>query len=722
LSLPESRYAPLNLSPQRQRQKTLETIVAILLELAEQHPVLLIIEDLHWTDPTTLELLNLVLDQTPTASLLVLLTCRPTFQPSWHHRSYITEMTLNRLSQPQIERMVERVTGGKTLPTAVLQQIIAKTDGVPLFVEEITKATLESGSLKEIDEHYELTGSLSTFAVPATLQDSLMARLDRLVTAKAVAQYAAVLGRQFPYDLLYTVSQLDEATLQRELGRLVESEIVYQRGLPPQATYVFKHALIQDAAYQSLLKSTRQLYHQRIAQVLEAQYPEIAETQPELLAHHYTEAGLHKQALAYWQQAGQRAITRSAHVEAIEHLTTGLALLTGELPETQERAQYELQILTLLGPVLMATKGYGSAEVIHTYNRARELCQQCADTPQTLAVFLELSRLEFVRAQYRPSLELSQQCLRMAQRQHEPMFLTGAHVRLGAAFSLLGDLSAARTHLEQALNLYHAQSPRSAGATQDPGVACLSFLAWTLVPLGYLDHALACMHQALTLAHARSHPFSLAFATSHTAFIHQLRREVQAAQEQAEVAIRITTEQSFPLLLGYATLFRGWALAEQGESVEGITQICQGLTRYRSTGQENFTTYYLAILVEAYGKHGQVDNALCTLDEAFALVEANNERYYAAELHRLKGELLLRQSSRSQPEAETCFQHAISIAQSQQAKSFELRATTNLAKLWQQQGKRQEAHDLLAPIYHWFTEGFETADLKDAKVLLDELA
>src|SRR5437870_1015903 len=317
LTLPEHHYPSLNLSPQRQRQKTLETIVALLLEQSEHHPVLFILEDLHWTDPSTLELLNLMLDQTPTASLLTVLTCRPTFQPSWTHRSYLTEVSVTRLAQPQVARMVERVVGEKTLPAEVLQQIIAKTDGVPLFVEEMTKAILESGHLKEVDEHYELTGSFSTFAIPATLQDSLMARLDRLVTAKAVAQYAAVIGRQFAYDLLSTVSQLDDTTLQRELGRLVEAEIVYQRGVLPQATYTFKHALIRDAAYESLLKSTRQQYHQRIAQVLEVQFPETAETQPELVAHHYTEAGLTEKAVPYWHHAGQRAIERSAHVEAI---------------------------------------------------------------------------------------------------------------------------------------------------------------------------------------------------------------------------------------------------------------------------------------------------------------------------------------------------------------------------------------------------------------------
>src|SRR5262245_11412724 len=284
---------------------TLNTINAILLELAERQPVLFILEDLHWTDPTTLEFMNLLIDQTPTASILVLLTCRPHFQPAWHHHSYLTEITVNRLSHAQVEQIVTGMTDAIALPAEMLQQIIAKTDGVPLFVEEFTKSLLESGQLRAVDGHYELTGSLRTLTIPATLQDSLMARLDRLMTGKVIAQLGAAIGRQFSYALLQAVSQLDEVMLQHELGRLVEAEIVYQRGLPPQAYYFFKHSLIQDAAYESLLKSTRQQYHQRIAQVLEEQFPETAETQPELLAQHYTEAGLTEKAIHYWHQAGQ---------------------------------------------------------------------------------------------------------------------------------------------------------------------------------------------------------------------------------------------------------------------------------------------------------------------------------------------------------------------------------------------------------------------------------
>ena len=429
--IPENPYPPLNLSPQRQRQKTLETIVAILLELAERQPVLLIIEDLHWTDPSTLELLNLVLDQTPTASVLVLLTCRPTFQPSWSHRSYLTEITVNRLSQPQIKRMTAHVAGDKPLAQEVCVQIADKTDGVPLFVEEITKAILESGHLKDVDGHYHLTGALPSMAIPTTLQDALMARLDRLVTAKAVAQYAAVIGRQFAYDVLSTVSQLDAATLQRELGRLVEAEIVYQRGVPPQATYTFKHALIQDAAYESLLKRTRQQYHQRIAQVLEAQFPDTALLQPELVAHHYTEAGLSAQAVRYWQQAGQRAVERSAYAEAITHLSKGLEVLK-TLADTPEHLQQELDLQLALGPVLVVIRGPASPAVEQAYARAQELCQQVGETPQHFPVLWGLWRFYNNRAEYQRARALGERLLSLAQQVHDAALLLEAHHALWA--------------------------------------------------------------------------------------------------------------------------------------------------------------------------------------------------------------------------------------------------------------------------------------------------
>jgi class 3 adenylate cyclase len=405
--LPEHHYPPLNLSPQRQRQKTLETIVTLLLEQAEQHPVLFILEDLHWTDPSTLEYIALLLDQTPTASLLVLLTCRPSFQPAWHHRSYLTEMTLNRLSRNQIEQMTTHVAGRKTLPQEVMQQLVERTDGVPLFVEEMTKAILESGYLTETNTHYALTGALSTFAIPVTLQDSLMARLDRLMTGKVIAQLGATIGRQFSYALLQAVSQLDEVMLQHELGRLVEAEIVYQRNVLPQATYTFKHALIQDAAYASLLKSTRQQYHQRIAQVLEAQFPESV-TMPELLAQHYTAAGLTAKAVHYWYHAGQRASERSAHVEAIAHLRQGLALLA-TLPETPERTRREVDMLIALGVSLRATKGSGAPEMQQIYTYARQRCEHLDAPHQLVSILRGLWNYSNVRTEFQTAHTLGEQ-------------------------------------------------------------------------------------------------------------------------------------------------------------------------------------------------------------------------------------------------------------------------------------------------------------------------
>jgi class 3 adenylate cyclase/predicted ATPase len=722
--IPENPYPPLTLSPQRQRQKTLETIVAILLELAERQPVLLIIEDLHWTDPSTLELLNLVLDQTPTASVLVLLTCRPTFQPSWSHRAYLTEITVNRLSQPQIKRMTAHVAGDKPLSQEVCVQIADKTDGVPLFVEEITKAILESGHLKEVDGHYHLTGSLPSMAIPATLQDALMARLDRLVTAKAVAQYAAVIGRQFAYDLLSTVSQLDAATLQRELGRLVEAEIVYQRGVPPQATYTFKHALIQDAAYESLLKSTRQQYHQRIAQVLEAQFPDTALLQPELVAHHYTEAGLSAQAVLYWQKAGQRAVERSAYAEAITHLSKGLEVLK-TLADTPEHLQQELDLQLALGPVLVVIRGPASPAVEQAYARAQELCQQVGETPQHFPVLWGLWRFYNNRAEYQRARALGERLLSLAQQVHDAALLLEAHHALWATLLWSGEFASARAHLEQGSALYDPQQHHAHARLygHDPGVCGLSCAALSLWSLGYPDQTLQSMREALTLAQALAHPPSLAPALDFATMLHQSRREQQATYERAEALMALATAQGFAQHLALATIMRGWVLAAQGQGAEGTAQLRQGLAAYQATGTERRRPYYLALLAEAYGSIGQTAEGLSLLAEALATVDRTGERGWAAELHRLQGELLLAQAGERQrvSEAEACLHQALDVARRQQAKSWELRAAMSLSRLWQQQGKRAEAYELLAPIYGWFTEGFDTADLQEAKALLEAL-
>jgi predicted ATPase len=721
--LPEHHYPPLNLSPQRQRQKTLETIVAILLELAEHQPILFIIEDLHWTDPTTLELLSLILDQTPTASLLVLLTCRPHFQPAWHHRSYLTEITVNRLSHTQVEQIVAGMTDGNTFPQEVLAQIVEKTDGVPLFVEEMTKAILESGQLTAVDGHYELTGSFSTFAIPATLQDSLMARLDRLVTAKAIAQYAAVIGRQLAYALLQAVSQLDNTTLQRELGRLVEAELLFQRGLPPQSIYVFKHALIQDAAYQSLLKSTRQLYHQRIAQVLEKKFPETAEAQPELLAHHYMEAGLTEQSVTYWYKAGQRAIERSAHVEAISHLRQGLELIQ-TLPETPDRVQQEVEMHIALGASLIATKGQAAPEVGETYTYARQLCQHLEDPQRLFPVLRGLWHYYQVHGELQMAYALSEQLLTLAQQVQETAMLIAAHRAVGMTLFYMGAVAAAHRHFAQGMALYDPPLHRASAFLygENAGVICHSFAAWALWYLGHPDQGLTQIDVALPLAQQSVHPFSLAFALLCAAIFHAFRREERYTQEHAETAISLAKDQGFPFWMASGSILDGWALAHQGQVQEGLEQLNQSLMTFHATGAEILRPYFLALLAEAYGMMRQPEVGLAALAKALTLADKTSERWYEPELHRLKGALLLQRSSDNQAEAETCFQQAIRIAQSQQAKSWELRAATSLARLWQQQGKRQEAHDLLAPVYQWFTEGFDTADLQEAKALLDALA
>jgi predicted ATPase len=592
---------------------------------------------------------------------------------------------------------------------------------VPLFVEELVKMILESGLVREQAGRYVLTGPLPPLAIPSTLHDSLMARLDRLATARELVQLSAVLGREFAYDLLQAVSSVDERTLQQGLARLVEAELVYQRGLPPRSRYTFKHALIQDAAYQSLLKSTRQQYHQRIAQALEAQFPDAALLQPELLAHHYTEAGLSVQAVRYWQQAGRRAVERSAHLEAIAHFTKGLEALA-TLPNTPERTQQELGLQITLGPALMAIRGWATPEVEATYTRARALCQQVGETPQLFPALMGIGTFYMASGKLQPARELQEQLLGLARRQQEPALLLHAHLALGATLLWLGELAQARVHLEQGIRLYDqnpSHSPSFVG--DDPGVSGRRLVALALWLLGYPDQALRRSREALILAQELSHPFSLAFALAHAASLHQFRREEQAAQEQAEAAIALAREQGFSRWEAWGTIIEGWVLAKQGQGEEGVAQMRQGLAAWQATGQELGRPTFLVLLAEAYGKLGQSEAGLSMIAEALALMDKSGERGQKAELYRLQGELLLARSAEHHAEVETCFRQALDIARRQQAKSLELRAAMSLACLWQQQSKRAEAHELLAPIYSWFTEGFDTKDLQEAKTLLEAL-
>jgi TOMM system kinase/cyclase fusion protein len=723
LSLPlTADYVPLVLAPEQQKRQTLHALLTILLRIATQQPMLFVMEDLHWVDPTTIEFLTLLVDQGPTARILALWTFRPDFSPPWTGRAHLTQLTLPRLPRQQATEMTRRVAHGKALPAEVVEQVVAKTDGVPLFVEELTKMVLESGLLQERDDRYELTGPLLPLAIPATLHDSLMARLDRLATVKSLAQLGATLGREFSYDLLQAVAPWDEGSLQRGLHQLVEAEFVYQRGLPPQATYLFKHALIQDAAYQSLLRSTRQQYHQRIAQVLEAQFPEAAETQPELLAHHCTEAGLVEPAIPYWQRAGQRALQRWAYMEAIAHLRQGLALLT-TLPETPARRQQELDLQVALGLALVATKGNAVPDAERAYTRARELCQKIGNTPQLFPVLRGLLLYYQARGQTQTAYRLGEQLLSLAQSQPEPAPLLLAHFMLGMVLFLRGESAAAHTHHTQALAVYNPQEHRPLALCYGPdlGVLARSYLAWELWQLGYPDQARHHSQAALTLAHEVSHPQTLAYSLVWSAILHQHRREAPAAHEQAEAATTLATEQGFAYWLARGTVLHGWALAMQGQAEQGIAEMRQGLTADLATGAKVMQPYYLGLLAEAYGEGGHPEEGLPLLAEALAVMDSTELRYYGAELYRLKGALLLRQAVPDASQAEACFHQALDVARAQQARSLELRAAMSLARLWQQQDKHQDARDLIAPVYDWFTEGFDTADLQEAKALLKAL-
>jgi len=724
LSLPlPADYAPLPLAPEQQKQQTLHALLTILLRIAAQQPVLFVMEDLHWVDPTTLELLRLLVDQGPTTRILALFTCRPDFSPPWTGRAHLTQVTVHRLPRRQAMEVIRQVAHGKALPPEVVEQIVARTDGVPLFVEELTKMVLESELLQEREEHYALTGPLPPLAIPATLHDSLMARLDRLATVKALAQLGATLGREFAYELLQAVSLWDEATLQRGLQQLVEAEFLYQQGLPPQATYVFKHALIQEAAYQSLLRSTRQQYHQRIAQVVETRFPETVETQPEMLAYHSTEAGLGGQAVSYWLRAGQRALEHSANLEAIGHLTKGLDVLT-TLPDTPERSQHELAVQTAIGQALIAVKGYAAPEVAQAYTRARDLCRQVGETPQLFRGLWGLYAFYLLRGESQTARELGEQLLTLAQHVQNPAFLVEAHFALGNTLLWRGELASSRAHLAQGIAQYALLEQRATAfllTGYDPGMALLSFMSHVLWYLGYPDQALQRSHEAVTLARELSHPYSFAFALSFAMRLRQFCRERHAAQEQAEALIVLTSKQGFAFFLSHAMILQGWGLAMQEQWAQRIAQIRQGIAAYRATGAELERSHWLALLAERCGQGGQTEEGLSVLAEALAAVYTTGEHFYEAEIYRLKGELLRQQAAGRDGEAEVCFSQALEVARQQEAKSLELRTAMSLARLWQAQGKGDAARELLAPVCGWFTEGFDTADLQDARTLLEEL-
>jgi predicted ATPase len=523
------------------------------------------------------------------------------------------------------------------------------------------------------------------------------------------------------------VTDLPNQKLLSHLSALKDSELVYERGIYPESTYIFKHALIQEGVYQSLLKTTRQKYHRDIAQVLEDHFPGTTETHPELLGHHFTEAGLLEQAIPYWQRAGERAIRRSANIEAVDHLTTALELLK-TLPDTAARDEQELLLHATLGPAWLAVKGYGSEEVGQTYTRAYELCQRLEEPPQLVPILIGLWLFHLLRLELQSAHELGKRLLSSAQRTRDPVTLLSAHYALGNTLSFLGELPVALEHLEQGIAIYDPQTHGSLAFRygEDPGVACYIFRAWCLWYLGYPEQARQRMHETVILAQSLSHPHSLAFAHCAAAVLYQLRQERHTAREQAEAAITISREQGFPYFLALGKIVRNCALPEREQAEERITQMRQSLGAYRATGSGSqwIEPYFLALLAEAYGNAGQVHEGLHAMTEALDVISTTREFAWEAELYRIKGELLLNEKyemGNTEWTPEDCFKKALDVARDQQAKSWELRAAMSLSRLWQQQDRQAEARQLLAEVYNWFTEGFDTADLQEAKALLEKL-
>jgi class 3 adenylate cyclase/predicted ATPase len=722
LSLPASEQHPLpNLSPQRKKERTLEALIRQLEGCAREQPVVMVVEDAHWIDPTSRELLDLTVERVRSLPVLLIVTFRPEFQPSWTGQPQVSTLTLNRLDRRDRAVLIEQVAGGKALPDDVIAQIADRADGVPLFVEELTKSVLESGLLREETDRYVLDGALPPFAIPTSLHASLLARLDRLASVRLVAQTGAAIGREFSYPLLRAVSRIPEGELQAALARLVGSELVFQRGTPPDAVYSFKHALVQDAAHGSLLRDARQQLHAQIAEALATHSPELMDNQPELFAQHYAEAGLIDKSVASWGKAGHRSAALSAMAEAAAQFQKALDQLA-LLPDDLEHQRQELELCTALGAVLLAVKGPSAPEMGHAYARARELWEQLGSPSEFLQIPYGQARYHLYRGELDVALRLDEDLLRLSHQRNDSGALVLGHFSSGRNLMLVGRLASSRLELEEALALYDSISNSSLVRQIGihPHVNSRAFLGIVLFCLGFPDQALA--HSSTAIADARrlAHPPTLAMSLTLGAAPLWFVEDNAALAEVADQLIAVSAEQGFPYWRAWGTVYRGWARVKKGDVAEGILLLRSGSNAYHATGAEAFMPHHIDLLARACEIAGQIEEAVSLLDDALQIVERTGERWFAAELNRHKGQLLLRQGQSEA--AEELYRKALSIAEEQEAKLWELRATTSLARLRRDQGRHAEARDLLAPVYGWFTEGFDTPDLREAKTLLDELS
>jgi class 3 adenylate cyclase len=723
LSIPyEQRYGALPMTPQKFKDETLRTLVDLTEAAARRQPSVMLFEDAHWADPTTLEVLDLLIDRVKTVPLLVLLTHRPEFQSRWSGQGHVGALNLSKLTRAQSAAMVATLAG-KALPEPLREQILARTDGVPLFVEELTKAILESGDLKEAGDHYEYAGSARAVTIPATLRDSLMARLDRFMPVKEIAQIGAAIGREFSYELIAAVAPMPRAQLDDALARLCESGLAFRRGTPPDAIYTFKHALVQDAAYDSLLKSRRQELHAKIARVIEARFPNSKTTEPEVLAHHLTAAGLTEAAIPLWQTAGDLALKRMALTEAIAHLDRGLELVS-TLPRSSQRDASELGLRCPLGTAWLALKGWAAPEVWTSLHPALALAQSLKRIDALAHILWGLASNVCTQGRVAESLPWVEEMLDIAGATGDADLLIGGHMSACVSYCWAGKFTRAVEHADKVLDLYDNEKHRHLAdiLNRDPKTVAGSFGSISTWMLGYPDRALRLSDDKDAHARRRGHPFDLGFALTRGAHEFDRRCELGDLLKRAEEIEQLGRENSLPFLWAMqAPMCRGQALIQKGNPAEGIAPLKAAIAFCEASGGKVYMPISKAFVAEAMALTGDLDNALQLIDEIIVQIECPGweERLYYAEILRLKGWML---SLKGDLEgAEQNFLASLVWARRQQAKMWELRTSTSLARLWQSQGKRVEAYELLTPVYDWFTEGFDTKDLLEAKALLAEL-
>ncbi len=728
LSLPnDGRYPALDLIPEQRRQRTLEALISQIEALTRSHPVLMIFEDAHWTDPTSLEVFGRVVDRIATLRVLLIVTFRPEFEPPWIGQPHVTSLTINRLTRRDVGSMIDGVVGNKLLPPSIRQDIIERTDGIPLFVEEMTRAVLEAESEGAARRTVAAVPS-PAMAVPASLHASLMARLDRLGPAKEVAQIGATIGREFSHALLASVARWSEVDLGSALGRLIQAGLLFRQGVAPHATYLFKHALVQDAAYGTLLREPRRALHARIAEALESQFAEIAESQPEILARHCTEAGLIEKAAGLWGKAGQRSLARSALVEATAQFTRALDQIA-TLPGTASLRRQQIELQVALANALMHTKGHAAAETKAAAEQARLLIEQAealGEPPEdplllfsVLYAFWVANLVAFNGDAVR---DLAAQFQALAEKQRTTAPLMIGHRLMGLSLLLAGDIAEGREHLDQAIALYDPAEHRPLATRfgQDVGVVILSFRSLALWLLGYPEAALRDADDALKNAREMGQAATLMYALGHAPIPYTLCGNYAAAAAHAQELVTLAEEKGALSWKANGIINQGSVLALTGRASDAIEMLSCGIGAFRATGATRWMPFYLLHSARAHAQLRQFEEAWRCIGEAMAAMKNTKETWCEAEVHRTAGEIALMSSEPNAAKAQAQFERALAIAREQRAKSWELRAAMSLARLWRDQGKRRQAHDLLAPIYGWFTEGFDTADLKAAKALLDE--